>query len=176
MTMRLPGDLRELATLRTDDGGGFKPVLVGPFEGFHQIGRISTHARRQQQVTAAGIVLELPHKDVVVAVVVPQRREPGDIIGEREHAEALRQFVRRSFAQIRGKVRGVGRAATISDSEDLRVPQPCSADGLRESFDLFNRHAVERAVLFRDVVLEPGLHGVWKLRFVEWEKSLGQPR
>ena len=154
----LIGQLGQSTPLGTHQCDGLDPLSLCVLERLHQVGRIAADAGRDEHVAFAGVVGQLPRKDLVVGVVVSEGRHPGDVVGQRQHPESARQLVAGPLAQIDREVTGVGRAATIANGEDLLVARPGRTERLHQGGDLSRLHGIHGPLLGIQIVSNPLCH------------------
>ena len=114
--------------------------------GAQHVLRVAAAAEREQQVARTSEVLELLDEDVLVREIVRERRDPGDVVGEREDAEPPIARVRRALAEIDGEVRRGRGAPAIADDEHLRVAIARVAHRVDDAGDLLVRQRADRRV------------------------------
>jgi hypothetical protein len=162
----LLGEVGEASAFGADEGNGVKLVLVGPFEGFDEVGRIAADAHGEEDIAGAREVHELFDEDLVVGVVVAEGGDPGGVVIDGHDAEAALQFVGGAFAHVGDEVGGAGSAAAVAEDKDLAIFAPGCAEGFNELGNGIGGNGIEGGFLLGYVMVDPIVHGrmmgIWR--------------
>src|SRR5688572_28029218 len=100
-------DFRQLPALPADQRHGLQLMLIRPFKRLHEIRRISADTHRQHDVTLAPKIRELLRKNLIVSVIIPQRRHPGRVVIDRHAPKSRGGGENREVAGGAGEALGI---------------------------------------------------------------------
>src|SRR5665213_3899305 len=116
--MRYIGDV---ATFAANQHDRLQPVRVGPLNRFDNIGRVAADGQGENQIPLLAVILQLPHENVFVRVIVSDGAYPTDIVIKRKAAKAPSEFVRRTFPKVGDEMGGIGRAAAVAEDKYVAI-------------------------------------------------------
>ena len=155
---RMPRQLRQTPPLRPHQRDRLQPMLIPPLERLHQIRRIPTHTHRKQHIPRPREILQLPHKNLIERIIVPQRRHPRPIIVNRHAPKPPRQLIRSALPKVRHKMRRIRRAPPVPENKNLPILLPRHPQQLHQLRHRPRWNRIQRRLLFRNIMTNPILH------------------